>query len=246
MKINRKALIEFFDTNKETNKSHSSSINAVCGEDLAVGLLKHFFEKNNKVCEDISTRVGVPKQAGVSRGKWLDNWLLVKKHSPSTTVELYQVEIKNWSAHSLGGEELALNADGAELTEFKSQYWTKCWDETTEWFKEESVNKVFLNMKRPKGYEEHDVKRLICFWSAVSSNPGENDDYFFQGTAKTKDDVKIPFHVFSLSGYLRTLESDSIDLDLPKIAKRLGVLGAIFPNMQVHRDTDVASQLVGQ
>lgn len=239
--VKRKALIQFFDTNKQANKSHSSSVNALCGEDLAIGLLKHYFEKGSKICEDLSAQadIGVPKEKKKGAGKWLDSWLLITDPEAAEQ-ELYQVEIKSWSAHSLGGEELALEATTEQLNEFKLRYWSKRWDEGKGCFKEESVNKVLLNMKQPMVFDSEKaikVKRLVCFWAALSKNPGAGEDFYFSQMSKNKESSEdMEVHVFSLSGYLRTLNDENLELDLPKIVHRLGVLGAIFPALMPTRE----------
>lgn len=216
MKVNRKLLIEFFDTNQKENKSHSSAINGVCGEDIAIGVLKHYFGKEYTV-----TDLGTPHENKKGGGKWLDGWLGLENKSGKL---LYQIEVKSWSAHSLGGKELAFDADVEEVKIYKQQYWSNRWNDDDKKFREESVNKIFLEMKLPPGWEDAPLHRLVCFWAPLSRSQDELSNYRF--TVEANDNK--PVEIFSLSGYLREMKDDYLELELPRVAKRVSILNSIF------------------
>ncbi len=92
-------LIEFYDVKDSNKVKPASSITAVIGEDLVAGLFKHFLlSKNNNESVRIIEKI---KAAG-KKGKMLDRWIVLASEDGKSI--LYQTEIKNWSAHSLGGE----------------------------------------------------------------------------------------------------------------------------------------------
>src|SRR5262249_30661222 len=159
----RLALLEFYDTKPDDSIGHATAINAISGEDLGAGLLKHYLEtctKSDVTLLDEKVTLGTPS------GPRLDRWVLVKWADRATLVQvegpgegdglsvlgadgttLFQVEIKNWSAHGFGGEPLPLNASPAEVAVYKKKEWGRVWNEERRELRVERTHKVLLPMK---------------------------------------------------------------------------------------------------
>jgi len=54
-------VIRFYDEQERSNSNHVSSITGLVGEDLGAGLLKHFFEANNRECVIYNDSVTLPR-----------------------------------------------------------------------------------------------------------------------------------------------------------------------------------------
>jgi hypothetical protein len=93
------AVLRFFDKVPAESRGHATAIVAFAGEDLGTGLLAHYW-----VSQGASVHVVPgPCGPGKKKGKLLDRWVRV---SNDGTTAYYQVEIKNWSAHAIGGRTL--------------------------------------------------------------------------------------------------------------------------------------------
>ena len=55
----------------------------------------------------------------------MDRWVAAEIRGRRT---LFQVEIKNWSAHAIGGKKLPINASREELRAHKKERWNNLWD----------------------------------------------------------------------------------------------------------------------
>jgi hypothetical protein len=119
-------------------------LNAVMGEELAQGLLCHCIEETFGGKARILTakgKVETPKP-GTRQGKRLDCWII--SDPPNEDHILYQVEIKNWSAHSYGGTYLSTNADSEKIKQHRIRLWGEDWDDSLGPFVEEEARKVVL------------------------------------------------------------------------------------------------------
>lgn len=97
--VNVGDLLAFFDEEAKGSSRHASAIVGVAGEDLGAALLVDYFRSQGVVAEILPERC----TQGTKKGYRLDRWILT--HAPAGDV-LYQVEIKNWSAHAIGGRAL--------------------------------------------------------------------------------------------------------------------------------------------
>jgi hypothetical protein len=126
MQLNVRETLAFFDGVPPESKKHATAIVAVCGEELGIGLLKHYLEGQSAQVD-----VRGPCTKGVRRGPRLDRWVRVQCPSLELPDVLFQVEVKNWSAHAIGGEPLPLDASPEAIAAYKVRNWSKEWDECT-------------------------------------------------------------------------------------------------------------------
>lgn len=215
LRINRLALLEFYDTKPEASFGHASAINGVSGEDLGSGLLRHYLE--NVTGAHVTIRHDERCNTGKRCGPRLDRWILVKCADGET---LYQVEIKNWSAHSFGGNKLDIDASPETVINYKKRAWKKAWDDGKNDLRAESTRKVLLPMKSPR----EEVKPLLCMWEAMHEN-GDAEPFF---SVATSNPVFPRLYVFSMSAYLRTLTDPYLDIEMPQTIQRLAWLNRLF------------------
>jgi len=207
-------LITFNDDSAEV-AAHASAVKAIAGEELGLAFLKEYFRRQDAGVEILPERC----TSGERKGVRLDAWL---KLTVGLATKLYQVEVKSWSYHSLGGRRLAHSASASNLKDFKIERWKRYWDGTA--FKDKELNKVLTPMRSP--LHGVPVEPLACLWDAV--HPSGADDPFF--TVALPSGPFSQVSVFSVSGFLRGLRLRRIELDLPGIHARLGWLAKIFPS----------------
>jgi hypothetical protein len=213
-KFNRERLISFYDV-KLKEPGHGAHVNAITGlwgEDLLLGLLRHFwFHKEHCTSEILKYTC----TTGNKRGPRLDAWVL--KTDPTKDKALFQVEVKNWSAYSMGGETLQLDAAKQELEEFSEGNWSY-------WFEGRSihsnVSKVIEVMVKPEDYAHLPSIPLLCLWYYICDSRGR--PYRIRSFGKGKE-----VHVFSASAYLRSLRSPTINIDMPRAERRLAMMKEI-------------------
>jgi hypothetical protein len=114
-KLNLQSLLEFYDCKPPTSEKHASAINAVLGENIAIALMKHYFEH-----DEYKVTSHQPCTQGTSRGHRLDIWFALEK---GDIKNIYQVEIKNWSAHSVGGIKVDQNSDERYMVKHRKIVW---------------------------------------------------------------------------------------------------------------------------
>jgi hypothetical protein len=208
MKFNRTKLLSFYESPKSWDKkivgrgSHVAAITALIGEDLIIASLRHYW-KNEKGQD--SRIVSYQCNGGKKSGKRLDAWICT-----DTDACIYQVEIKNWSAHSLGGYDHPLSGAENVLEDFSTKRWAHYFPETG---LASEIAKVAIDMKVPVEFSNTQRKKLICFWAYVVDKNGGPYSIANNG-----------IEVFSASAYLRGLKEDSIELGLPRAEIRLSLL----------------------
>lgn len=205
MRILVKEVLRFFDTNREV-KHYATGVKSVLGDEFGLQLLCHYFRHQGKQAKIISRRV----TTGGRSGHRLDGWLQVGK--PPRGV-LYQVEVKMWSATSLGGKVLRLDVDRRKLREHKQMIWKQYWTGTT--FRSKQLRKVFLPMKPPSSARS--IRALACLWDPM--HPKGWDVPLFRVCLHGQPFSEV--WVFSMSSYVRQLRCSEIDLDLPEVEERL-------------------------
>ena len=233
--VDREELLKFFDEKPGTAIGHATSVVAVVGEDLNAACFQHYVESKggrSKVHQ-------IPVTTGKQRGPWLDRWIVVLKHGKGKI--LYQTEIKNWSAHAIGGERLPVKATLEEVADYKQKRWERHWDSERQTLKHPHTAKVLVRMKSHPDLDGLTTRPLLIFWEAIG--PKEKaDDHLFSipvtynfpfGPPKTWPDLHTTrkfrkLWVFSVSSYLRSLKDAHIHLHMPNAAHRLQALDAMF------------------
>ena len=188
--INLKQLIEFFDEKVPSSIGHATALCSVLGEDIGVFLIQHYFEKENYKVNVYDA----PCTQGTKKGERLDKWISIEKDNKRI---LYQVEIKNWSAHAIGGKTIALDADENSLKKHRNDRWQNQFKNKMP--NKKSTNKVLLKMKPPE--PNYEVKPMLCFWDAMHYEG--DDEPFFE--IKITHDNFSNLCVFSMSTYIRNL-----------------------------------------
>ena len=225
-------LLKFFDEKPPSTKTHATSIVAVAGEDLNAACFQHYLKSIGATAEIRRD----PVTTGNRRGHWLDRWIAVCWSDQSNTV--FQTEIKNWSAHAIGGETLSASAKPNEVTNYKEKRWNLRWNAQKHILKWPALAKVLAQMNPPVDVDQEIVRPLIIFWEAIGPRDKAND-HLFSIRAPNDDWAALLTHeikryafpelwVFSVSSYLRSLREANIPLELPNVATRLGFLQSLF------------------
>jgi hypothetical protein len=233
MILNIPELLRFFDEKPPDSIGHASAIVSVIGEDIGVALLQRCLKEQRGENTKVITQGGRPliPKTGTVRGPRLDRWLFCdpKPHEETT---LYQVEIKNWSAHAIGGREIPGNM-GSE--EFLKQYRLESWRQmfAKECFRHTECGKVLIRMKTPTQMVNENgqlvsiqqpirVEPVICFWWPIHRD-GKDESLFSYRLSAVPESGFDSVWVFSMSNYLRSLVGrvQEIELDLPSAAQRI-------------------------
>jgi hypothetical protein len=218
--LNIRQILRFFDENIEVTK-HSNAIKIIIGEELMLALLLEYFKRTEIYSYAI---VEQPCTTGKKKGPWLDAWLKVQD-SMSSNPFFYQVEVKSWSAHGIGGKSKFIDPDWSEseFSEYKRKIWGHYWNNGK--FSADAVNKVLTPMKPPE--LSATVKPLACLWEMM--HPEGNETPFF--TVKTAPNSYFSeVSVFSISSFLRGLHPKEpvLTLELPILSERLDQVNKLF------------------
>jgi hypothetical protein len=180
-------------------------------------LFKHYLESEERAEVDILP--GRPT-TGKKKGKRLDRW--IKAVYPRGKVVYFQTEIKNWSAHAIGGTRISLSANEDQLKTHRMERWSAVWNTKVNRPLYDHTAKVLHRMKSPEGADPaHDVRPLLIFWYLL--HPKGKRDCFFKSPVRTRagegdfDEVSV----FSMSSYLRRLSKRTIGLEMPEASMRL-------------------------
>ncbi len=213
MKIHRLPLLRFYDLRRADTGygTHVSAITGLMGEDIILGLLEHFLQNRKGYETQLLSYRCVP---GTASGARLDAWLLAKRETKS---ELFQIEIKNWCASSIGGIPVPLELPPEEVHPIAERNFTH-------YFRNENnakkILKVLFPMRPPQGYEQLSITPLVALWAPVAHTKSL-DSYFSVKNWHFNQERFPEFHVFSSSIYLRSLSADQIDIGLPRLIDRL-------------------------
>lgn len=212
MNLDRLRLLSFYDdrrtwlTETDHRGAHVSAITGLLGEDIVIGLLLHLWRSLGHTAVVGSYRCNQGKS-----GSRLDAWIV------QDSIKLYQVEVKNWSAHSLGGKDLSPDASEQERSAVARSRWKHYFENQTGLASE--VSKVLTPMKVPEVFAALPVSKLLCFWSYVVNAKAE------PLSVVTVNSEQL--HVFSASAYLRSLTSDSLLLEMPRANARLKLVDTL-------------------
>jgi hypothetical protein len=221
VQVDRLEILSFFDNPPFETGRHSNAIVAIAGEELGIGLVKHYFWKNAGIPVDI---LPGPRTRGTPSGSRLDRWILV--HWPDCSVQ-YQVEIKNWSANSLNGKRLHIDAEPDIVCKHKVERWECEWDHHTQTLKKRGTMKVLTPMKPNRSELIERIEPLLCMWDAMHPT-GEPAPWFSVSLPANCHFQRL--NVFSMSAYLRSISDDFLTIDMPDTLQRLSVAKRIFPS----------------
>lgn len=212
-------LLKFFDEPDEDCRGHASAIAAIAGEDLGAALFANFINASSGQAEILPNRC----TQGTKKGVRLDRWILVTWDDGQQV--LFQTEIKNWSAHAIGGRKLAVDATVQNGEEYRRERWGREWNDSGIIKKE--VRKVITPMRPPLSGIR--VEPLVCFWTSL--HPSGSTSPFFR--VALPDGPFPHLAVFSMSSYLRQLKGVSdIDLPMPDTRRRMALLGGMFSEIR--------------
>lgn len=110
--VDRQGLLKFFDEVPTASQKHATSIVSVAGEELGLALLVHYLATQGTQARVIGDRC----TQGTKSGARLDAWV-------EAGSVLYQVEVKNWSAHAIGGRVLQIDASPGEAARYRVEMW---------------------------------------------------------------------------------------------------------------------------
>ncbi len=213
--------IKFFDEIPDYSVKQATSVVSVTGEDLAAGCFQRHLEKKEgaTVCirsESVTT--------GKQKGPRLDRWIVVDW--PDGSQVTFQTEIKNWSAHAIGGEILPLNISAVELRDYKKKMWEELWDSDDQSINGYDHGKVLTRMNPPDDLADSRILPLLILWTPIAPE-SEPDSCLF----KVSPNPSYGFSelwVFSISSYLRSIRESKICLRMPIAAQRLRILNRLF------------------
>ncbi len=238
--IKVKELLHFFDEKPDWYRGQATSVVGVIGEDLNTACFQSYLESTGgsaKVLTDTKSSKPLSVTTGKQKGPRFDRWMDVNWPDGSSTV--FQTEIKNWSAHAIGGKVLSKKAGWDEVGEYKQKRWERHWNEEYKSLKSTPTGKVLVGMKTPDGVDEDKVRPLLIFWEAIG--PMEQcDKHLFSVEASTSrfpftkpgswaEFCKVPeLWVFSVSSYLRSIAGPALDLSITVGVSRLNILNNLF------------------
>jgi hypothetical protein len=209
-------------TKHPTNRTHSNAINALLGEELGIGLLIHYLSAST----DGKVEDEGDCTQGTKVGVRLDRWVSVVGQGGTI---LYQVEVKNWCAHSLGGRPLEIDADAAKVASHATRTWERYWDGLRGCPAHKPLEKVLTPMLRPSSFRaDHVVEPVACVWDLLGPNGVPMPWFAVPLVGKAFERL----HWFSMSAYLRQLLSQGqteIDIPTPQLDARLAVVGRMVP-----------------
>ena len=236
--ISPKEVLHFFDEKPPWSSKQATSIVGIVGEDLSAACFQHYL-KSRKASSCVRES---PVTTGKQRGPRLDRWIDVDWPDGPRTV--FQTEIKNWSAHAVGGKVLPVSATPAKVTDYRQARWERHWNKNLHTLNGHVTAKVLLRMNPPGDIDESTIRPLLIFWEAIGprgedhlfsvDNPTCNFGFPLPNTWPTPSEYPDAWGfqelwVFSVSSYLRSIQDASMELNMPNAAHRLRVLGRLFP-----------------
>ena len=219
-KLNLRELLNFFDCKVSNSIGHASAINGVIGEDLGVALLLKYFSDQKLNALALSE----PCTQKTIKGKRLDKWIVIEDTDSKI---IYQVEIKNWNAHSLNSETVRDHADENYMSEYRLRRWKKRFDSDRRKPRQTECQKVLLPMKVPTTYRDYEHRTLLCFWEALHVE-GKSDAMF--EVSVNSDYFENKMTVFSMSNFVSESlkQSDALEIHLSDVEARIDWLNKMY------------------
>ena len=237
VRVDVQQVLRFFDEKPPCSTGHATAIVSVLGEDLAAASLRDCLLANGAGPVNIrSETVGTGGRSGPRLDRWIEADLKGGRRV------LFQTEIKSWSAHAIGGKTLAVNASAEQVREYQNTYWKGQWDSCRRTFKSSNVAKVLVHMEPKFDQDDREKLPLLIYWSPVapkksrykqSQSAGGHLFSISQPTCDFPFDVPSSWPsargfnevwIFSVSGYLRSRRSATIEIPMPNAAERLAIL----------------------
>jgi len=220
MKLHREKIIEFYD-HRESGDGRGSDVaglTGIWGEDLLIGSLQDYW----RTCDNADSRViSYSCGNGKKKGPRLDAWIL--KTDKDGDESLYQVEVKNWCAYSLGERPLSRVISPDELDNYRSEQWDFYFGKGC---LPKSVEKVLSKMKAPAEHAKLTPIPLLCFWFFISDKSGKPYSQCLLANGCRID-------VFSASAYFRSLTSPTIEISMPRAERRFLLLSQLIAHEAV-------------
>jgi hypothetical protein len=225
VRINIREVLRFFDGEDREACKHSSALNGLLGEELGIALLEACLK--TKAYSDVEV-IDQPCTQGTSRGVRLDRWIFAER--PGERIA-FQVEVKNWCAHSLGGRPLPVDPDHASLAAHLKQNWARYWNHELSQPAEKGLLKVLTPMLLPDQGEGRQVEPVACVWDGLHPD-GQLDPWFPSKPSGS-------FHRlwwFSMSSFLRLTareNEETLALDLRHAEARIDHLERMLTRKQM-------------
>jgi hypothetical protein len=185
-------LLDFYDRKVPGSEGHASAINAVMGEDLAIALIKDYFQRKRASVRVVSRKC----TQKTKKGKRLDAWIEI---TDTDGIFHYQTEIKNWSAHAIGGKAAPTDESDEAMRAYRINRWHNQFSSEKKTLKEDAARKVLVRMAPESTM--HVVRPLIIFWDTM--HPTGEEDAFFK--VEVASDAFGELWVFSMSTHVRGL-----------------------------------------
>jgi hypothetical protein len=218
-KIHLMSLLDFYDYKVKESETHASAINSVIGEDLAVALMTHFFNAEGFIVNALD----LPCTQGTQKGYRLDKWIALESNEIKT---IFQVEIKNWSAHSFSGTVVKRDGDEDYMQSLRLKRWKFQFNEEKKVPSQKETLKVLTKMKVPQSHLRYEHKTLLCFWEPM--HPLGKEESFFEVGVASLNFSRMS--VFSMSNYVRKLlkTTETIEVNLRDSESRINWLNKIY------------------
>lgn len=213
-------LINFYDYMPASSRTHASAINAVIGEEMSMALLTHYFQQQGWT----SIIVHSPCNQGTASGYRLDYWLFLESGTDSIG---YQVEIKNWSAHSVGGRIVKPNASKDWMKEYRLQRWLYQFDIEKKVPSQKETLKVLTRMRLPEKFSKFNQQSLLCFWEPIHERGDPAPLFEVDVCCESFNRLTV----FSVSNYVSQLlgnNIETIEINLPSADARIDWLNRIY------------------
>jgi hypothetical protein len=210
-KLQLNKLLDFYDKRVIGSSGHASAINAVMGEDLAIALLIDYFSRKDHQAVLLSRKC----TQGTRKGKRLDAWIEISNEDGAFQ---YQTEIKNWSAHAIGGRVSPEHETKESMVAYRINRWQNQFSVERRTLKDEAAKKVLVPMQSQS--PDWRPRPLIVFWDAM--HPTGLTQEFFSVEVLSEHFNKL--WVFSMSTYVRNLISTGISelvVKMPDTVERL-------------------------
>ena len=218
-RLNLRELLNFYDYRVSSSIGHASAVNAVMGEELAVALLCHYFRSFDYQV----TALDQPCTQGTNKGHRLDKWIAIENSDEKI---IFQIEIKNWSAHSLNSE--IVRQDGGEeyMRDLRLRRWRFQFNESQRIPSQKASQKVLTKMRVPNNFAKYDHRALLCFWEPLNSSGDSNA--FFEVSVLSEHFKKLS--VFSMSSYISLLlkKQEFLDVELSETDSRIDWLSKLY------------------
>lgn len=218
-KLNLAELVNFYDYKVSSSIGHASAINAVLGEDLALVLLLHYFKSQKFEVKALAEKCN----QGSKEGHRLDKWITVNSKTDSI---IYQVEIKNWSAHSIGGKKVEIEHDEDYMRQYRLKRWKHQFNVNEKIPSQPQTLKVLTKMLVPTNFRSYTHKALLCFWEPMHES-GQSDA-LFEVDVISQNFNKLT--VFSMSNYVSHLlqATDTLEVEMTDANSRIDWLNKLY------------------